>query len=244
MSEAPEKQIALVTGASRGLGRAVAEALAASGRTVLLNYRTREADAEATRAAIERSGGRAELAPFDVAAPSASKAVASLLEKHGPIAVLVNNAGVTRDMLLPWMEADDWNEVVDVKLKGFYQVTAPIVKAMVGNRFGRIVNIASTSGLAGMAGQVNYSAANAGLIGATKALAKEVAKRGVTVNAIAPGFIHTEMVRNLDLDEIRKHIPAERLGRPEEVAAVALFLCSAEASYVTGQVIGVNGGLY
>ncbi len=242
--DSTSNEIALVTGAGRGIGSAVATALAGTGRCVYINYRSNLDAAENTLRIIQDNGGSGELLQFDVADQRSSEdAVKIILEKHGKIDILVNNAGITDDMLMVWMKKENWQSVIDVNLTGFYNVTRLIVKNMIRKRFGRIVNITSTSGQTGVAGQVNYSASKAGLIGATKALAKEVASRNITVNAVAPGFIETEMVENLPMEEIVKTIPVKRAGLPEEVAAAVLFFCSKNASYVTGQVLGVNGGL-
>lgn len=244
MSE-DQKQIALVTGASRGIGRAIAIGLAATGRHTLINYKSNEKEALTVLNGIQESGGSGELVPFDVSDKSAAEsAVTGILDRYGRVDILVNNAGIRDDMLMVWMEGDNWNTVIDTNLTGFYNVTRLILKDMLLKRSGKIVNISSTSGQLGMPGQVNYSAAKAGLIGATRALAKEVAKRGITVNAVAPGFIQSDMTEGLPSKEIVKLIPAGRLGTPEEVASVVLFLCSPEASYITAQVIGINGGIY
>jgi len=238
------RQVALVTGASRGIGRQVALDLAATGRHVFINYIKNETAARGTLSAIEEGGGSGEIICFDVANQDQAEAgVKAILEKHKQIEILVNNAGIANDTLMVWMTKENWQQVIDTNLTGFYNVTRLVVKQMIRKRFGRIVNITSTSGQMGQAGQINYSASKAGLIGATKALSREVSSRNITVNAVSPGFIETEMVANLPLEEIVKAIPMKRAGTPQEVASAVTFLCSDQASYITGQVLGVNGGI-
>ena len=234
---------ALVTGASRGIGAAIARALAKQGHTIILNCRKESDDALAVRHAIQADGGRAELCCFDVVdREAADHALERLLESDDPIGILVNNAGVVADGPFPTIAPDAWERVTRTTLDGFYNVTRPLVMPMVKRRWGRIINISSVAGLIGNRGQVNYSAAKAGLIGATRSLAQELAKRQITVNAVAPGLIETEMTAKLP-PEVEDHIPMKRLGKPEEVAALVAFLASEDASYITGQVIGISGGL-
>ncbi len=240
-----DKRIALITGASRGIGRAVAVALAAQGRHVLIHFRSRQSDAEETLALVEQAGGTGTLCSFDVADAAASaQAVEQLLQTHRRIDLLVNNAGIRHDGLMVFMKPEQWSEVIATNLNSFFHVTQPIVKQMAMNRWGRVVSIASTAGQTGVEGQTNYSAAKAGLIGASKSLAREVAKRGVTVNVLAPGFIETDMTASLPREQLLAQIPAGRFGKPDEVAAAAAFLCSDSASYITGTVLNINGGVY
>ena len=239
---------ALVTGGSRGIGRAVALKLAQQGLPVVINYRSNEDAAQATLDEIVAAGGQAELLPFDVANPQEAEAALDQWAQQHPddwFGVLVNNAGIRRDNVMFMMSDDDWHKVLDTTLNGFFYITRHLLKHMMPRRRGgRIINITSLSGLKGLPGQANYSAAKAAVIGATKALAQEVAPRQVTVNAIAPGFIATDMTADLDETELKKMIPAGRFGKPEEVAALAAFLASDEAAYITGQVVSINGGLY
>ncbi|MDR2690737.1 MAG: 3-oxoacyl-ACP reductase FabG [Dysgonamonadaceae bacterium] len=237
---------ALVTGGSRGIGRAVCLKLADMGYPVLVNYRTGREAAEETKRLIEAKGGQAELLCFDVSDGQAvEQALPAWVEAHPDdyVAVLVNNAGIRRDNLLFWMTGDEWNDVLHTNLDGVFHITRLLVKYMMNRRFGRIINMVSVSGVNGMAGQTNYSASKAGVIGMTKALALETAKRKVTVNAVAPGFIETDMTKELNRDELKKMIPAERFGTPEEVAGLVGFLASENAAYITGQVISVSGGI-
>ena len=242
-----QKKYALVTGASRGIGRAIALKLASQGFAVIINYASNVAAAQQTLDEIVAAGGSAELLPFDV---SDNKAVAEALQQwkaeHSEdyISVIVNNAGIRKDNLLGWMPQEEWRSVVSTSLDGLYNVTQPLLKDMLVKKWGRIVNVASLSGLRGMAGQVNYSAAKGGMIAATKALAQEVAKKKITVNAVAPGFIKSDMTADLPEAELKKMVPVGRFGEAEEVAELVAFLVSDAAAYITGEVISINGGLY
>ncbi len=239
------KPRALVTGGSRGIGAAIATALARAGHPVVLNYLSNDTAARETREAILADGGACELARFDVTdVDQAAASIEELLRDEAqPIGVVVNNAGIAKDAAFPALETADWQRVTRTALDGFFNVTRPLVMPMVRRRWGRIINISSVSGLVGNRGQVNYAAAKAGLVGATRALAQEVAHRGITVNAIAPGLIETDMTAGAPADVILKHIPMRRLGHAWEVARLAAFLASDDAAYITGQVIGINGGL-
>jgi 3-oxoacyl-[acyl-carrier protein] reductase len=237
-------RIALITGASKGIGAAIALSLAHDGYDIWLNYRSDHDGAAAVGKMVQETGRTCRLLPFDVADPAAVKqALEPLLENETPYA-LINNAGFAKDALMVWMGESEWRDVLGVHLDGFFLVTKMVLNGMLKKRSGRIINIVSTSGQSGMPGQVNYSAAKAGMIGATKSLAAEIAKRNVLVNAVSPGFIETEMTAGLPMERILPMIPMGRVGKSEEVAEVVTFLCSDKASYITGQVIAVNGGTY
>ena len=240
-------QYALVTGGSRGIGRAICLRLSQAGWSILINYVSNEAAARETLAQIEAHGGSGELFPCDMANPQAIETAVESWENAHPsdsIEVLVNNAGIRHDNLLIFMPDTDWHSVLDTTLNGFFYLTRRVLKGMMTQRKGRIINISSLSGVKGLAGQVNYSAAKAALIGATKALAQEVGPRGITVNAIAPGFITSDMTAELDETELRKLVPLRRFGTADEVAALTAFLASDDAAYITGEVININGGLH
>ena len=238
---------ALVTGGSRGIGRAVCLQLADMGYNVVINYARNAEAAEETKKLVEEKGVGAELMPFDVADGAAAEAAIEAWQNAHPddyISVLVNNAGIRQDTMMVFMENEQWHKVLDTTLNGFFYITRRLVKNMLTKRYGRIVNVVSLSGIKGLPGQVNYSAAKAALIGATKALAQEVASRKITVNAVAPGFVKTDMVEGLDEEELKSQIPMKRFGEAEEIANLVGFLASKEASYITGEVININGGLY
>ncbi|MBA3707983.1 MAG: 3-oxoacyl-ACP reductase FabG [Planctomycetes bacterium] len=236
---------ALVTGASRGIGAAIAARLARDGFDVLMNFRSNTAAAETVAAQVRAHGRQAWLEPFDVTDRVAAKTVIErMLAERGSPDVVIVNAGITRDGLLAWMADEEWDAVLHTSLGGFYNIVRPLIGAMLKARLGRIVTIASVSGQMGNPGQVNYSAAKGGLIAATKALAREIAKRGVTANVVSPGLIDTEMTKGLPLEQMLQAVPAGRLGTVVEVAAAVSYLCSADAGYVTGHVLAVNGGLY
>lgn len=240
-------KFALVTGGSRGIGRAVALRLAEQGYNILINYQSNDVAAEETLALIREAGSDGELLKFDVANREETTAIIEKWQAEHPeeyVEVLVNNAGIRRDNLLIWMETDDFERVVTTNLFSFYNVTRPLLQPMIRHKYGRIINMASLSGVKGLPGQCNYSAAKGGLIAATKALAQEVGRKNITVNAVAPGFVKTDMVEGLDEAELKKQIPLNRFAEPDEVAAVVAFLASKDAGYITGECIGINGGLY
>lgn len=238
---------ALVTGASRGIGRAIALRLAAEGASVAINYAGNTAKAEETKAAIEAAGGKAALFQADVSdSAQVERMVAAVTEMFGTIDILVNNAGITRDGLLMRMKEEDFDAVLDTNLKGIFHVTKAVSKLMMKKRAGRIVNMASVVGIMGNAGQTNYAAAKAGVIGFTKSAAREFAARGITVNAVAPGFIATDMTAAMPKkakEATLAAIPLRRMGEPEDVANAVAFLVSDQASYITGQVVKVDGGM-
>ena len=240
-------EYALVTGGGRGIGKAICLRLADMGYNIIVNYMSNDDEANKTKALIKEKGVDAILMKFDVSKLEEVDAHVEKWMNDNPdktISVLVNNAGIRKDNLMVFISPEDWNRVLDITVDGFYNVTRNIVKSMVRKRKGRIVNIVSLSGLKGMPGQTNYSASKGAIIAATKALAQEVGKRGITVNAVAPGFIKTDMTQDINEEDYKKMVPMNRFGEPEEVAGVVAFLVGKDSSYVTGQVISVNGGLY
>jgi 3-oxoacyl-[acyl-carrier protein] reductase len=242
-----EGAYALVTGGSRGIGRAICTKLAAMGYSVLINYKSNTAEADKTLQGVKEAGSDGELLQFDVADKEQIKTVLGGWIAANPesvIEVLVNNAGVRDDSLMVWLKDEQWDSVIKTSLDSFFYVTRLVLEGMMMNRFGRIINMVSLSGIKGLPGQTNYSAAKAGVIGATKALAQEVGRSGITVNAVAPGFIKTDMTEGLDEKELKRNIPVNRFGLPEEVAHAVGFLASKEASYITAEVLSINGGLH
>jgi 3-oxoacyl-[acyl-carrier protein] reductase len=238
---------ALVTGGSRGIGKCICLELSKLGYPVIINYNSNDDAAADTKQQIEAQGGKAELLRFDV---SDVTSVDDALEKWSAdhpgivIEVLVNNAGIRKDNLMMFMQNSEWDKVIDIHLNGFFYVTRRLLKDMLTNRYGRIINVVSLSGIKGLPGQTNYSAAKAGIIGASKALAQEIGKRNITVNCVAPGFITTDMIKDINENDFKPLIPLNRFGKPEEVADLVAFLASKKASYITGEVISINGGLY
>lgn len=240
-------KFALVTGGSRGIGRAICITLAEMGYNILINYQSNEAEANNTLALVKEKGVSGEIMKFNVSNQDEVNAVlGTWIEKNTDkeIAVLVNNAGIRKDNLMMWMSDQEWHSVMDIAVDGFFYVTRLIIKNMLVKKYGRVINVVSLSGLKGLPGQTNYSASKAAVIGATKALAQEVGRRGITVNAVAPGFIKTDMTHDLNEKDFKSLIPMNRFGEAQEVADVVSWLASAKSSYVTGQVISVNGGLY
>ena len=244
MPDNEKRPVALVTGGSKGIGRAICVELGRCGYDLVINYRSDEKGALETLKQVNDQGGGGRILEFDVRdAQRSQQAIETLLTDIASLDVLVNNAGVTADGLFLMMSRDNWKKVVDTTLDGFYHVTRPVIEKMIRQRKGCVVSIASVSGLVGNRGQTNYSAAKAGLIGASRSLAAEVARLGIRVNVVAPGLIQTDMIKDLPLTNVKAMIPMARVGKPEEVARVVRFLCSDDASYISGQVIGVNGGM-
>ena len=238
---------AIITGASRGIGRAVALKLAEERNYhLLLNYASNQAAAEETLQSVKNLGATGEILKFDVANAEETKAVLENWQENNPdalVEVIINNAGITRDGLFMWMQPEDWSSVINTSLNGFYNVTNFFIQRLLRNKYGRIINIVSVSGLKGVSGQTNYSAAKGAVIAATKSLALEVAKKNITVNAVAPGFIKSDMTKDFDEKELKKMIPLNRFGSVEEVAHLVSFLASEKSSYITGEVININGGI-
>ena len=243
-----QQRVILVTGASKGIGRAIAETLSEPGCTIIVNFRSDADGAKKTAVAIEGKGARAHLLPFDVGDyPAVNSAFKEILKLFGRLDILVNNAGITRDNILARMKKSEWDEVINTNLNGIFFCCQAAIKPMIRQRYGRIINLTSVVGVTGNAGQCNYAAAKAGIIGFTRSLAKEVASRNITVNAVAPGFVETSMTATISEEAkstLMAQIPAGRPAAPREIAEVVKFLTSDEASYITGQVIHVNGGMY
>jgi 3-oxoacyl-[acyl-carrier protein] reductase len=245
MNETQDQKVALITGASKGIGRAICVELAKGGYRIVVNYKSDEKGAVNTLEMVRKSGSDGNIMQFDVSNfEETQSAVDDILKQNGSIDVLVNNAGITADGLFIMMPRKDWQAVIDISLSGFYNVTKPVLEKMIQQRRGAVVSIASVAGLVGNRGQANYSAAKAGLIGASRSVASEVARLGIRVNVVAPGLIETDMIKNAPVENIKTMIPMARIGQPQEVAGVVRFLCSEDASYVTGQVISVNGGMF
>ena len=245
MDEAHGEKVAIVTGASKGIGRAICVELAKCGYHIVVNYKSDDKGASQTLEMVKSEGSDGQIMQFDVANHDETQnAMDDILKSFASIDVLVNNAGITADGLFIMMPRKDWHAVIDISLSGFYNVTKPVLEKMIRQRRGAVVSIASVAGLVGNRGQANYSAAKAGLIGASRSVASEVARLGIRVNVVAPGLIETDMIKDAPVENIKTLIPMARIGKPREVARVVRFLCSEDASYITGQVISVNGGMF